>query len=48
MNTDNGTVSNTSLTKEFKFVQKTYGISDGEIRRMLLNAAETAFLQMTI
>lgn len=43
VNTDNRTVSNTSLTKEFEFVQKTYGISDGEIRRMLLNAAETAF-----
>lgn len=43
VNTDNRTVSNTSLTKEFEFVQKTYGISDGEIMRMLFNAAETAF-----
>ena len=43
INTDNRTVSNTSLAKELEFVQKTYGVSDEEIRKMMQNAAETAF-----
>lgn len=43
INTDNRTVSNTSLTKELEFVQKTYGVSDKEIRKMMQNAVETAF-----
>ena len=43
INTDNRTVSNTSLTKELEFVQKTYGVSDEEIRKMMRNAVETAF-----
>ena len=43
INTDNRTVSNTSLTKELEFVQKTYGVSDEEIRKMMQNAVETAF-----
>ena len=43
INTDNRTVSNTSLAKELEFVQKTYGVSDEEIRKMMQNAVETAF-----
>ena len=43
INTDNRTVSNTSLAKELEFVQKTYGVSDKEIRKMMQNAVETAF-----
>ena len=43
ISTDNRTVSNTSLTKELEFVQKTYGVSDEEIRKMMQNAVETAF-----
>ena len=34
VNTDNRTVSNTTLTKELAFIQKTYGITDEEIRLM--------------
>lgn len=43
VNTDNRTVSNTSLAKELEFVQKTYGVSGEEIRKMMQNAVETAF-----
>lgn len=43
VNTDNRTVSNSSMTKELEFIQKMYGISDDEIRLMMRNAAETAF-----
>ena len=43
INTDNRTVSNTSLAKVLEFVQKTYGVSDEEIRKMMQNAVETAF-----
>ncbi len=43
VNTDNRTVSNTSMTKELEFIQKMYGVSDEEIFLMMQNAAETAF-----
>ena len=43
VNTDNRTVSNTSLTKELAFIQNTYGIQDEEIRLMMRNAVDTAF-----
>lgn len=43
VNTDNRTVSNSSMTKELEFIQKMYGIRDDEIRLMMRNAAETAF-----
>lgn len=43
INTDNRTVSHTSLTKELDFVQRTYKIRDDEIRRMMRNAVEVAF-----
>lgn len=43
VNTDNRTVSNTTLTKELQFIQKTYGITDEEILLLMKNAAETVF-----
>ena len=43
INTDNRTVSNTSMTKELEFIQKTYGICDDEILLLMRNAAESAF-----
>lgn len=43
VNTDNRTVSGTSMTKELDFIQKTYGISDEEIMLLLRNAVETSF-----
>lgn len=43
VNTDNRTVSNTSLTKELEFVQKTYGVRDEEVLLMMRNAVDTAF-----
>lgn len=44
VNTDNRTVSNTSITKELNFIQRTYEISDDEIRRMMNNAVDVAFV----
>lgn len=44
VNTDNRTVSNTSMTKELDFIQRTYEISDDEIRRMMNNAVDVAFV----
>lgn len=43
VNTDNRTVSNTSLTKELEFIQKNYGIRDEEVLQMMKNAIDTAF-----
>ena len=43
INTDNRTVSNTSMVQELQFVQKTYGIRDEEILKFMKNAIETAF-----
>lgn len=44
INTDNRTVSNTSMTKEFDFIQRVYEISDDEIGLMLKNAVDVAFV----
>lgn len=44
INTDNRTVSSSSMTKELEFIQKTYGIRDNEIPLLMKNAAKTAFL----
>ncbi len=44
VNTDNRTVSNTSLTKELQFIQKVYGIRDEEIPLLMKNAVDTAFV----
>lgn len=43
INTDNRTVSHTSLTREMEFVQREYGISDEELLVMTRNAAECCF-----
>ena len=48
VNTDNRTVSNTSLTKELEFIQKNYGIRDEEILLMMKNAIDTAFADDSI
>ena len=45
INTDNRTVSNTSMTKELEFVQKVYGIKDEEILLLMRNAVKTAFIE---
>lgn len=43
INTDNRTVSNSSMTKELEFIQRMYRISDSEILLMMRNAVETSF-----
>lgn len=43
INTDNITVSNTSLTKEFLFIQNKLNISDEEIHLLRKNSIEVAF-----
>ena len=43
VNTDNRTVSNTTLTKELEFVQKTYGSRDEEVLLLMKNAVDAAF-----
>ena len=44
INTDNRTVSNTTMTKELQFIQEHYRITDEEIRLMMRNAVDTAFI----
>ena len=44
INTDNRTVSNTTVTKELQFIQEHYRITDEEIRLMMINAVDTAFI----
>lgn len=43
INTDNRTVSNTTMTKELEFIQKTYGILDEELILLMKNAVDVAF-----
>ena len=43
INTDNRTVSRTSLTGELVFIQKTYAVSDDEILQLTRNAIQTSF-----
>lgn len=43
LNTDNRTVSSTSMTKEILFVRQRCKISDEEIRKLMNHAVETAF-----
>lgn len=43
INTDNRTVSGTSLEKEIAFVRANYGITEDEIVRMMHNAVDAAF-----
>ena len=48
VNTDNRTVSDTTMTKELEFIQKNYGIRDEEILQMMKNAIDTAFADDSI
>lgn len=48
VNTDNRTVSNTTMTKELEFVQKTYGIRDEEVLLLMRNAVDAAFASDTV
>lgn len=43
INTDNRTVSNTTISKEIEFVQQNFGIADDEIVQMMKNAVEVSF-----
>lgn len=43
INTDNRTVSNTTLSKELEFIQRVYGVTDEEIIQMMRNAVDTLF-----
>lgn len=48
INTDNRTVSNTSITKELDFIQKQYQITDEEIYAMMKQAVEVSFADDSI
>jgi adenosine deaminase len=43
LNTDNRTVSRTSMTREMEFVQEAYGISDEELLLVMKHAVEISF-----
>ena len=43
INTDNRTVSNTTIAKEMEFLQENYGITDDELRQVTENAIEASF-----
>lgn len=43
LNTDNRTVSNTTVTDEMEFVQREYGVTDEELYKVTRNAIEVAF-----
>lgn len=43
VNTDNRTVSDTSITKEIEYIQNLYNICDEEIVQMMKNAIEVSF-----
>lgn len=45
VNTDNRTVSQSSMTKELEFIQTEYKISDEEITLLMANAVKAAFLE---
>lgn len=44
LNTDNTTVSGTTLAEEYAFAQRALGLTAGDKRRLLQNAARAAFL----
>ncbi|MCM1083547.1 MAG: adenosine deaminase [Clostridium sp.] len=48
VNTDNRTVSTTTMDKELDFIQKNYGITDDEIICMMKNAVEVSWADETI
>ena len=43
INTDNMTVSGTTLEREFQLISETFHLTDGEIRQLIQNAADAAF-----
>ena len=43
INTDNSTVSNTSITREMEFLNERFGISDEEFYQYQMNAVDVAF-----
>ncbi len=43
LNTDNRTVSSTSMTREMEFVSWEYGVAKEELERFFRNAAEVSF-----
>ena len=43
VNTDNRSVSDTTLRREFGLLAETFRLTKGEVRQLLLNAAEAAF-----
>ena len=43
LNTDNRTVSSTSMTREMEFVSREYGVAKEELERFFRNAAEVSF-----
>lgn len=45
INTDNRTVSNTTIQKEMEFVQEHYKITDDEFRMFMKNAVEVSFAE---
>ncbi|EGG81150.1 adenosine deaminase [Lachnospiraceae bacterium 2_1_46FAA] len=48
INTDNRTVSNSSLQKEMEFVKKQYGITDDELIKLTGNAIDVAFAEDSV
>lgn len=48
INTDNRTVSNTTLTKEFKKVKKIFEITNEEIYKLSINAIEHSFAGLNV
>ena len=48
VNTDNRTVSNTTMTKELEFIQKTYGVREEEVLLLMRNAVDAAFASDTV
>lgn len=45
INTDNRTVSGSTITKELEFIQSQYGVLDEELWLLMRNAIETAFAE---
>lgn len=43
LNTDNRTVSSTSMTREMEFVSREYGVTAEEMRKLFQNAVEVSF-----
>ena len=43
LNTDNLTVSNTALQREYRIVQKQFGLSDDQLKQAALNSVDASF-----